>query len=506
MLHHIVQRQQPAPTNFTSPRIAFVGGGPSCVAVYLEIADQLSCEFREITIFDPLGVMQSTAFNCETETLLTNASVGVTSIKAHCDYDFLSWINSNHKNGGFTPASFVPRKLVAAYIKDRFSIARKHLESIGCSTQIIKRNVTNILAEPGNRFRLMTEDTAYSDFDFVIICTGCQSRLLPQHLNDHTDVIRSPYPESELIRQIAGAKKVLVLGTKLSAIDAALVMMSEVPSLQVTLASPSGTLPSVRSALLVHASRRFRAQNIVKHSTGTVLRQAIRAATQDMKEAKNLAKATSNNVVDTVLDQLVVDMNACEDGSNYWQASMGSFIDEINEIWPHFSLDEQLKFIKKSRKFNSRLISAFPYHNASKILDALQRKQLVVSTQQAENAVVSATGEGFEWRGNVGTEHFDKIVNATGVDTSSFAKSVLGQALQTQGWKLNAHGGIAVKPSTMRMKSTLAPNRALFAIGAPVTGSILITNYLRSSVIQAHRAVNHIHNLIHTRPLCTTSG
>lgn len=481
-------------------KIAFVGGGPSCVAAYLELADRLSCDIREIIIFDPLGVMGSPAFNAETDALITNTSVGVTSIKPKCDYDFLSWIRSNHRDRDYTPESFVPRRFVGDYIRDKFEAARKHLNSIGCTTRIVTSSVYDVMQDTVNQHIIRTETKDYQGFDNVLICTGCAARLLPDSFADHPDAVPNPYPETKLLRATCGAKNILIIGSKLSAIDAALTLLSRLNPPTLTMVSHSGALPSVRDALLVHATQHFDANAITEAAGEDLYKVALRAAIQDLKNAKGSEKNPAAIFASSPTEQLAEDINACEVGGNYWQRSMGSFIDEINELWPLLSIQNQLRFKDKFHNFNSRLISAFPIENARAVHAALVSGQLSILSDNAANCIVPASSRGFEGRGKLLGLHFDKIVNVTGVDTASFGRSTLGKRLQTAGWSLNVHGGLAVNPNTMQMCNKNAGHTGLYAVGAPVAGSVLITNYLRSSVIQAHRAVEHIHHILQNRP------
>jgi uncharacterized NAD(P)/FAD-binding protein YdhS len=478
-------------------QIAFVGGGPSCVAAYLEIADRLSYDVGEITIFDPQGLMGSNAFNTHSDALLTNTSVGVTSIKPNCDYDFLSWIRSNHREKAFTPESFVPRKMVGEYIRDRFEAAREHLSSLGCTTTIVKSAVTDILPSSFGKKDVYTSENDYHHFDYVIVCAGCAAKPLPSELSEHVDAISEPYPERQLVRKTSGAKNVLILGSKLSAIDAALVLLSLDVKPKLTMASRSGSFPSVRDALLVHSAGRFSAPELQSGAQGSIYQSALRAAISDLKDNKCQSGCRQNGPCLDPIQQLALDITDCEDGKNYWQSSMGSFIDEINNIWPMLSSQQQIKFQVKFRKFNSRLISAFPIENARILYAALSSEDLSIVSGEMNTIVEPARGGGFSGLGQLSGQHFDKIVNATGVDAGSFVDSSLGRRLQSTGWSLNFHGGLAVNPRTMEMQHKLGWHDGLYAIGAPITGSLLITNYLRSSVIQAQRAVKHIHQLVH---------
>lgn len=471
-------------------RIGLVGGGPSCTAAFIELSRKLAGYLSEIVIFDPVGIFSSPAFNTETDLLLANTSVGVTSILNDNDADFLNWLRDAHPELDVRPESFVPRYLVRQYALARFRTAQDLLASFSCKTTLITEEVTDIRGLSTGIFWVTTDTRTVGPLDAVILGTGA-TFAQPTYGLDHVNgYITSPYPESELIRKTAGSQDVLVLGTKLSAIDAAVTILENSRTTRVVLASPSGSLPAVRDQLLVYRPGAFHARSLVLEKPRSLLRAAERAAATDLKIlSKTAGKPLS--AVAAAQSQLLQDIADCERGQNGWQRAMGSFIEEVNRLWPHLSDDEQIRLRAKHGAFISRFVSSFPLENARRLATAIGAGRLSIHAISRDTPVQVSGNGGFEGRGLLDGYTFDRIVNATGVDMSAFRETTLYRNLLKRRDMLNSHGGLDVDANTMRIRSA-STGASIYAMGAPITGSILVTNYMRSSVNQAKKIADDI--------------
>lgn len=464
-------------------RIAFVGCGPSNVAAYIEMVNAVGEHLQSVEIFDPNGPMGSTAFNVQSDLLLTNTSAGVNSLLASNRLDFLSWLRDMHPRLNAGPACFVPRRLVRDYGLSRFEAARAYLTSLGCPTSVIPETVDGLLPADDLSTFLRVCGQMRGPFDVIILATGA-GVCSPAGL-DPARMLR-PYPEAVVRGTFRQGGRALVLGSKLSAIDAALSILDAHERSQVTMASPSGRLPAVRSELLVHRAQRFSARRLVAQSDRSLLSAAERAALKDLKELRRsyrLSDASAHT-------QLQTDILDCEEDRISWQRSMGSFIDEANELWPHLSTVEQQTLYRRHRGFISRYISSFPLQNARMLEAAMRAGRLEVVRIEAPNRLQDCLARGGAGIGRFGHSGFDAIINATGTDSTAFARQPLYRNLSDKADLRNVHGGLRVDPVSMRLP--IHHGAAVYAMGAPTTGSLLVTNYIRASVLQAYRLVRDV--------------
>lgn len=471
-------------------RIGLVGGGPSCTAAFIELSRKLVEHLSEIVIFDPAGIFSSPAFNTETDFLLANTSVGVTSILSNNDADFLNWLRDRHPELNARPESFVPRHLVRKYALSRFQTARDLLASFSCKTTLVTEEVTDIRGLSTGIFWVTTERRTVGPLDAVILGTGAKFKQTSYALENAGGYIASPYPESELVRRTAGAQDILVLGTKLSAIDAAVTILENSRTARVVLASPSGSLPAVRDQLLVHRPGAFHARSLLRNEPRSLLRAAERAAAADLKILSKTAGKPSTAVA-AAHSQLMQDIIDCELGQNGWQRAMGSFIEEANHLWPHLSDEEQIRLRTKHGAFISRFVSSFPLENARRLAKAIGGGRLSIQTISRGIPVRLSEDGRLEGKGLLDGYTFDRVVNATGIEPTGFRNTTLYRNLLARRDMLNIHGGLDVAANTMRIKSA-AFGASIYAMGAPVTGSLLVTNYMRSSVIQAQKIADDI--------------
>lgn len=115
------------------------------------------------------------------------------------------------------------------------------------------------MRQPGGDYLIETRQSGTITADAVIVCTGYTHPAIPEALVSYQGdplFFASPYPEKLMLEKIRPDSHVLIVGTRLSAIDAALVLCRQ--GCRVSLVSPSGDLPAVRSAVMlrpIQASR-----------------------------------------------------------------------------------------------------------------------------------------------------------------------------------------------------------------------------------------------------------
>lgn len=474
-------------------KIGIVGSGPSAIAVYLELVREFHRVTEVISLFDNKGLLSSAAFNTNEDLYLTNTSVGVTSIVGSDAPDFLHWLNSSTNCKGCTAESFVPRSLFRRYALDRFNAARMFQQSFGGQTLLIAEKVVDVVQAGNSRWKIHTDKATYKNYDIVILATGCLLGNPYPEFASHPRFVANPY-ESDRLQQLAReSRKVLILGSKLSAIDMAKVVLSQSRSASIDMISESGELPSVRDQLLIYSSGDFSASRIKTSSSRIGLRDIFVAVARDLKRL-NQGNGQSIQKLATpldVLDRLQSEISSCLEGRNRWQLAMGYMIEEANDIWPELSRNNRTRLIQKFRGFIDRYISAMPLQNARILQMAMTGGRLEVHKRENLENLHKKDDRRFSCK-LYGKDHsFDLVLNATGMDYSTISAQKLYRNMNERANVISETGGISVDPATMRL-SAYAQSVSLYAMGSPVTGSLLVTNYVRSSVVQARRIVRDI--------------
>lgn len=461
-------------------RIGIVGGGPSSVSIVIGLSQFPANTIRNITIFDKAGVLNSDFLVSSEFAFLTNTSSGITSIVPGAEGDFVHWLKSRHR-GKASPGSFVPRRIYRRYAIERFSAACARLNRNGCDCRVLTSVVSGVRKLASGSLEILTQ-AGTSEFDIVIVASGAAQNNPCPELSHDSRYIGNIYKEKGWQERVPKGGAVLLLGSKLSAVDAASLLRQSRPDVHITMASRSGKLPSVRNELIRYELKNLNTKRHQLPADHGRLRAVFTLAARDLRE---LAEGSElPRYADNAKDQLQADIQACEAGQNRWQFAIGHFIEEMNRIWPLLSEDEQRRFKARYSHFISRYVSSFPLENAVILNNMLGDGKLdLVATAGAWPLVEAAAG-GLVGLGPLAGRRFDLVANCTGLEIASQRKSALGAALEHLGCSYNPHGGLSADTSTMRLLPPETGAR-LYGIGAPISGSLLVTNYVRASVQQA---------------------
>lgn len=478
-------------------RIALIGAGPSSLAVFIGLSLRLPYAISALKIFDPSGLLNSDFLVSENRTHLTNTSAGITSIVPGCEADFVDWLADNEPRYK-DPRSFVPRPVYRRYVLQRVNEADGRYGRAGCSTSVSASEVTAIGGLRNGEIEVRSSKGS-EIFDLVILGVGATANNPFRALADDNRYVSNIYQYPHWENQLPHGGKVLVLGSKLSAIDATVSLLNRRPDVTVTMASRGGELPSVRSELLLQELPNFNIRNPALPSDYPRLRSVYLQAARDLRALCGGKSPTLQDHQAKI--QLSRDIQACEAGINQWQHAIGHFIEEMNRVWPSLTVADQYEFKRRFSAFVSRFVSSFPLENAKILEKGFAEGKLSVTNMTCEAAELTrAYATTIEGRDVLTGRNFDLVLNCTGLNPHGFWNTSLGASLKEQGAKSNPHGGLAVDTSSMRI-STDQGQFDCYAIGAPVSGSLLVTNYVRASVIQASIVVSDIEARFETRQL-----
>lgn len=478
-------------------RIAVIGAGPSCLAVYIGLSYRLPEAISTIKIFDPRGLLNSDFLVSSNATFLTNTSAGITSITPGIDTDFVEWLRK-HEPSYADPKAFLPRTIYRRYVLHRFNEAYTRFRAQGCETSVSTTSVMGVEYRPSKEI-IVRSSKGYETFDVVIIGIGAAANEPLPMLADHTRYISNIYQISNWEERLPGGGRALVFGSKLSAIDATVSLLKRRSDVSVTLASRGGELPAVRRELLLQELPNFNSTNPRLPGDYPGLRSIFVQAARDLRDLDG--RKSSRLPSRCPEEQLESDIEACELGTNRWQFAIGHFIEEMNRIWPKLAVGDQREFKRRYSPFISRFVSSFPLQNAKILQKGFAEKKLsVVKLNGGIADAIEMNADVIKGQNSLFGREFDMAINCTGIDPFAFWRTALGVSLREQGARSNAHGGLDVEASTMRISSS-EPAFDCYAIGAPVSGSLLVTNYVRASVIQADLIVSDIETRFVTRRL-----
>lgn len=240
-----LQPRLSADANATSEsrRFVIIGGGASGVAAFVAAVRARAAE--SITIVDPLGIGRGVAFATRHPALLCNTSVETMSILDDDPNDFFAYLRESGRAA--LHDAFVARAMVSDYLVARHAQWALRAQVVGiahCLHVASARRVEK--SAPG--YRVWLDDGAALDATDVLVCTGNGAPYVPDLVRPHVGapmLFESPYPEQRVLAALAPDSRVLVLGSRLSAVDS--VLLLGCAGHTIAMASPSGRLPSVRT-------------------------------------------------------------------------------------------------------------------------------------------------------------------------------------------------------------------------------------------------------------------
>ncbi|MEE1927325.1 FAD/NAD(P)-binding protein [Streptomyces sp. TRM 70351] len=467
--------------------VAIVGAGATAVGVFARLAgaDGLS----QVCLIDPRPAGLGVAFGTSDPALLCNTSADVTSLDPDGESGLLRHLSA--RGWPVRREDFVPRHLVGQYLREEFLARRAQARARGVRVRQAADRATAVRRAGGGYAVELAGGGRVTATD-VLLCPGLEQPRLPAVLARHAGrprLLTSPYPV-ERLRALPPSARVLVLGSKLSAIDAALVLCRD--GRTVTMASPSGRLPAVRTRLTRQDTPRLDHAAWAAHHPddpdldGLVLRGVLRAMAA-AGGGRPRWRAPRDEA--GALQRLDGDLARAEAGALPWQDLVAEIIDLVNETTAGWDPAHRSAVLARHAEPVSRYISAIPLANARLLAGHLAKGTLTVTAGIPET--VTARPDGFTVRWPDGTQGVvDHIVCATG-----FGKPALHTTPGRDGVLLgdgpDGPGGRAPREApelTERLRLRFAPGapeERVWVLGAASHPRAAIVNYLRTAALQA---------------------
>lgn len=210
--------------------IGIIGSGPTGIyTLHALISAEKPLRISVFEAADKAGVGMPYSDECNNRLMLANiASIEIPALTV----SYLRWLQDQpepflRKYGVEKQAlherQFLPRILLGQYFRDQFLALTQHGEMLGFDIAVHEsQRITDILATE-NSVKLWTEKGQIeANFDMIVIATG---HVWPD--DDATPRSFFPSPWSGMVEADIPAAKIGILGTSLSAIDAAMAVAAQ---------------------------------------------------------------------------------------------------------------------------------------------------------------------------------------------------------------------------------------------------------------------------------------
>ncbi|OTA20031.1 hypothetical protein Xbed_01746 [Xenorhabdus beddingii] len=483
--------------------LAIVGGGAAGVATFIAAVQHRVAQ--AIYILEPKYIGPGIAFSNLDSDILCNTSVDTMSVVEDNPLDFLDYL---HKIGHIvTPESFVPRQWVGDYLNERFLEFSAIAYKVGIRVFHIPHLVRRLKINSHRRYTLWHGNVftpQHLEVTDVIFCTGAGASRMPKLLQPHLThptFIPCPYPEASMLAKIPPQSRVLVIGSKLSAIDAAIVLCRE--GHQVTMASPSGDIPAVRSRFIRSLGTVFKHENmrsIMAHkenqSTSSFpdslkhryLKYFYRALKKHTKISWREQFSNANSYRERLREEIAI----AEQGKSQWQDIIVNFIDVINAVHLTDKIYFGGSFHPNAEKILRRYIGAVALPNAKKLLQYIDNGSLIIQQGEILN-VATEEGETGTWLVNLGQDDqsFDAVVAAVGYHRPNFVIDK-NRSLEIDVYGHRSEYAVSISPEMAASHPYLQEKESIWFVGIPAHRRLWVPNALIVAVNVATRVVKNM--------------
>lgn len=511
-----MQKQQTAQRANT---IAVIGGGSVGTSFTRQLADHLAAapqmaSVRRLIVLEPsANPGAGDAYQQDTPSNLLNTRVASMSPIAADPQHFHRWLHANQavwqpQFPGLDPSpdSFVPRALFGLYMGHVFDEAVARLRTLGVQVEHVAHRVAAVRRRGGG-YEIHTTQGLCIEAQGVVLAIGNLETSDWDHLRAYPGYFNTPYPCTKLITRIDPKRSVCILGTSLSAIDAAVSLADAGHTGKIIMVSRNGRLPSVRGEQNLDRKpkllTRERMQALAPQRVGTVSLMEIAQMLFKELEICEGKLPSLDAILRTgegphrYLDSEIVDATVHD---RAWQAIVYALNDSIDLIWHMLSTDQKREFQSKFKSLWHSYRVSFPIQNARKLQRLLHTDQLTVyggyrdacyDEVNGQFAIrVADTHKGFEAK-----LFADNLINATGYTTDvSNCRSPLLRGMLISGLVCaNEFGGIDVDFDTGRVVSRSgAQMPGLFALGSLASGTYFWTNAMNVNTRLANGVAQQI--------------
>ncbi|MGK5637435.1 FAD/NAD(P)-binding protein [Streptomyces sp. URMC 126] len=468
--------------------VAVVGAGAAGTSVLAHLVEAAAHQdgrpVGTVLVVDTSRPGWGRAFGDADPLLMCNSAANVNSLFPDRPDDFVGHLRAHGWTGA--PDTCVPRAAMAAYCADRWERARADAERAGMTVRQIRSHVRSV-GLGGGTPRLRLDDGSELAADDVILATGVHRPRVPrgfEAFTGHPRYLDSPYPSARLRAALGGGRRVLVLGSRQSAVDAALLLCRD--GHRTTLTSPSGALPAVRLSL--HAPPRDfpPLERMARLDPGDPLLE--RRMTRCVVEAVRLLggrplRAQTSRAADPVR-RLAEETALAEAGECRWPGVAVAVIEALTAFADGVPPDRTRALMRRFDWFVGRYLTALTVVNARRLLEHCATGALRVAPAYPES-VAFADGV---WRVSAPgrpPETYDHVVNATGFLPPELAWGADGTELLLSPAGPGAPGVGRLEADLRVRRAPGAPPERVWVAGVGTHVRIPFANHLRTVVRQA---------------------
>lgn len=499
--------------------ITIIGCGASGIALFLLLVDLLieNKLQNKVKIFlidkDSIatgGVAYHTEYACN---LLNIPAIGM-SIIHNNENHFYKWILHRQKeikeefpHFSLEPGEHFPRKLFSRYLKDTFHTALTIANRIGLQVSTMIDEVVDIEQKPEG-YKLIFKKNKSLMTDYITLSVGGFETKICSSIDNLKNYFPSPYLKSKPLIEISKETDVFIIGTRLSAMDAILMLKSNQHFGKITCFSRNGQLPRVQGVYemtekptIIHPNiieklTAFGKKNLKLNQILGLIRCEAEIQENKILDCKKIYKFYKNQR-GLLKKEIELSINKIRP----WQSALFKTNKMINSAWMKLNSEDQNLIYEKYLGYFLTYRSAMPVKTAIKIYDLMKKKQLAVLSSRLLPHFEPKNNKFIMPLSATKKIAADYVINATGIssDVSQSDQLLIKNLLKKEMITPHRLGGCEVDLKTLNaVQKNKEMNPSLFIMGAMTQGVHLSTSLLEHLVdcafLIGHTILNRLTN------------
>lgn len=457
-------------------------------------------------------------YGTEADSNILNMKGQAMGLYAERPLDFAEWVRmhkddlrSRYGDVDLDSDPFPPRSLFGLYLEDSILKTVSQAKDAGISVHLMHGTVIDV-QETVSGVEVKLSDGAAIQADHAVLALGNFPSTEYQDLKGAKGYFHTPWLEHTFLDEIGEGETVCILGSRLTAVDTALMLAANGHRGQIVMISRNGLLPKVQGKHINPAYQDVLVQRVqaVSQADGSlrlqdfvqVLREEIeRVCGQSMDWQSVLHPQGSGR------DIFLEDIAAAESDNVKWQDILASTSNVIEDFWHQLVPSDRQHFMRTFFSLWFVYRHAMPIKSARKIAALIKSRQLTTRANPTSVSVNPKTGMfdvecSDELR--TGNECISTrfLINATGegLDVAKIPSELLQNLLRHGMILPNPCGGIEVGFKTCNLIGQDGVSGRMYALGSLTRGTHFYTNDIHRNAVHAKRIVDALIEKLHTQP------